>query len=214
MILALVAVVMVVGSVDVFDMILYQDEVPLVAWQPLAFLIFLIAAIAEVERPPFDIPTGESEVAGGVFIEYSGIRWSMFQLTSYVNMYGYSLLGAFVFLGGWEWPFGTDWGWGWQLFLTVAKMSLFIIFFLWVRASFPRMRVDQLMQYAWKVLIPFALLQIFLNGLVLVYDLPDALLLVTSGAAAAALVALAYYTVRTEPRKPLTMVPVTAKGVA
>jgi NADH-quinone oxidoreductase subunit H len=129
-------------------------------------------------------------------------------------MYVISLLGAFVFLGGWEWPFGTDWGWGWQLALTVVKMSLFIVFFLWVRASFPRMRVDQLMQYAWKVLIPFALVQIFLNGLVLVYDLPDVLLLVTSGAGAVALVALAYYTVRAEPREPLTMVPVTAKGVA
>jgi hypothetical protein len=70
------------------------------------------------------------------------------------------------------------------------------------------------MQYAWKVLIPFALAQIFLNGLVLVYDLPDVLLLVTSGAGAAALVALGYYTVRTEPREPLRMVPVTAKGMA
>ena len=76
------------------------------------------------------------------------------------------------------------------------------------------MRVDQLMQYAWKVLIPFALLQIFLNGLILVYDLPDAALLVTSLGGAAAFVALAYYTVRAKPREPLTMVPVTAKGVA
>ena len=214
MILALIAVVMVAGSADVYQMILYQDDVPLIVWQPLAFAIFLIAAIAEVERPPFDIPTGESEVAGGVFIEYSGIRWSMFQLSSYVNMYAFSLLGAFVFLGGWEWPFGSDWGWGWQLFLTVAKMSLFIVFFLWVRASFPRMRVDQLMQYAWKVLIPFALLQIFLNGLILVYDLPDVALLVSSAAGLVAFMALAYYSVRTKPRLPLTMVPVTAKGVA
>ena len=111
-------------------------------------------------------------MAGGVFIEYSGIRWSMFQLTSYVNMYVFALLGAFVFLGGWEWPFGRDVGWGYQLLLTLVKMSMFIVFYLWVRASFPRMRVDQLMAYAWKVLIPFALLQIFLNGLIIVYDLP------------------------------------------
>ena len=214
MILALIAVVMIVGSADVYEMILYQDDVPLIALQPLAFLIFLIASVAEVERPPFDIPTGESEVAGGVFIEYSGIRWSMFQLTSYVNMYAYSLLGAFVFLGGWEWPFGLDWGWGWQLFLTTAKMSLFIVFYLWVRVSFPRMRVDQLMQYAWKVLIPFALLQIFLNGLILVYDLPDVMLLVASAAGTATFAALAYWTVRAKPREPLRLVPVTAKGLA
>jgi len=174
-------------------------------WQPLGFLIFLTASVAELERQPFDIPTGESEVAGGVFIEYSGIRWSMFQLTSYVNMYVFSLLGAFVFLGGWEWPFGRDIGWGYQLLLTMVKMSMFIVFYLWIRATFPRLRVDQLMSYAWKVLIPFALLQIFLNGLLIVYDAPDVLLLVTSGIGAVALVALVYQSVRIKPRKPLQM---------
>ena len=75
---------------NVYDIILFQHRVPLIVLQPLGFIIFLTASIAEVERPPFDIPTGESEVAGGVFIEYSGIRWSMFQLTSYVNMYVFS----------------------------------------------------------------------------------------------------------------------------
>ena len=137
----------------------------------------------------------------------------MFQLTSYVNMYVFALLGAFVFLGGWEWPFGTEVGWGYQLLLTVVKMSIFIFFYLWVRGSFPRMRVDQLMSYAWKVLIPFALVQIFLNGFIVVYDLPgrEAWLAVTSGAAAAALVYSAMFIVRRgEPRRPLTMVPVRA----
>ncbi len=215
MILSMLAVVMVVGSADVYRIILYQDVVPLIVWQPLAFIIFLTATIAELERQPFDIPTGESEVAGGVFIEYSGIRWSLFQLTGYVNMYAYSLLGAFVFLGGWEWPFGTDIGWGYQLLLTMVKMALFIVFFLWVRTSFPRLRVDQLMSYAWKVLLPFALAQIFLNGLVLVYDLPDVVLLATSGGGALALCWLVYSVVRVKPRQPLRMVgnvPATAPG--
>ncbi|MBF6599808.1 MAG: NADH-quinone oxidoreductase subunit NuoH [Dehalococcoidia bacterium] len=206
LILAMIGIVMVTSSVNVGDIIIFQDKVPLIVWQPLGFLIFLTASVAELERQPFDIPTGESEVAGGVFIEYSGIRWSMFQLTSYVNMYVFALLGAFVFLGGWEWPFGRDIGWGYQLFLTLAKMSLFIVFYLWSRTSFPRLRVDQLMSYAWKVLIPFALLQIFLNGLVLVYDLPDIVLLITSGAAALAMVALVYRAVRVTPRVPLKMV--------
>jgi NADH-quinone oxidoreductase subunit H len=206
LILAMIGIVMVTGTLNVGDIIVFQDKVPLIVWQPLGFLIFLIASIAELERQPFDIPTGESEVAGGVFIEYSGIRWSLFQLTSYVNMYVYSLLGAFVFLGGWEWPFGTDVGWGYQLLLTLLKMSIFIVFYLYVRASFPRLRVDQLMSYAWKVLIPFALVQIFLNGLVLVYDLPDIALLITSGAATLALAALVYQSVRVKPRRPLDMV--------
>ena len=185
---------------------------PLIVWQPLGFFIFLVASVAELERQPFDIPTGESEVAGGVFIEYSGIRWSMFQLTSYVNMYVLALLGAFVFLGGWEWPFGRDIGWGYQLLLTIVKMAAFIVFFLWVRATFPRMRVDQLMSYAWKVLIPFALVQIFLNGLVLVYDLPDVALLITSGLATAVLVFVVYQSVRVKPREPLQMVSVPARS--
>jgi NADH-quinone oxidoreductase subunit H len=217
LILAVIGAVMVAGTVDAYQMILYQDDVPLIVWQPLGFLIFLIASIAEVERPPFDIPTGESEVAGGVFIEYSGIRWSMFQLASYVNMYAFALLGAFVFLGGWEWPFGTDVGWGYQLLLTSLKMSLFIVFYLWIRASFPRMRPDQLMSYAWKVLIPFALYQIVVNGLIIVYDLPDVFFLLLSGAGAAALFYSAIFIIRRgEPRKPLQMVPVraTARAVA
>jgi NADH-quinone oxidoreductase subunit H len=197
---------MITSSLDVYQIILFQDAVPLIVWQPLGFMIFLIAAIAELERQPFDIPTGESDVAGGVFIEYSGIRWSMFQLSSYVNMYAFSLLGAFIFLGGWEWPFGTDVGWGYQLMLTTLKMSLFIVFFLWVRASMPRLRPDQLMSFAWKMLIPFALLQIFLNGLVLVYDLPDVALLITSGAGALAMMFAIYKSVRVTPRRPLTMV--------
>jgi len=207
LILAMIGVVMVTRSADVYSIILFQDRVPLIVWQPLGFLIFLTASIAELERQPFDIPTGESEVAGGVFIEFSGIRWSMFQLTSYVNMYVFSLLGAFVFLGGWEWPFGRDVGWGYQLLLTSAKMSLFIVFYLWARATFPRLRVDQLMSYAWKVLIPFALVQIFLNGLFIVYDPPyvDAFLLVSSGLGAAALVTLVYQSVRVKPRLPLQM---------
>ena len=212
LILASIGVVMIVASADVYEIILFQDKVPLIVWQPLGFLIFMIAAVAELERQPFDIPTGESEVAGGVFIEYSGIRWSMFQLTSYVNMYLFSLLGAFVFLGGWEWPWGRDVGWGYQLLLSLGKTSLFIVFFLWVRATFPRLRVDQLMSYAWKVLIPFALLQIFLNGLVLVYDLPDVALFVTSGLGAAALVYLVYQSVRVQPRRELELISVPARS--
>jgi NADH-quinone oxidoreductase subunit H len=215
LILALVGVVMITATVDVYQIILYQDTVPLIVWQPLGFMIFLIASISEVERPPFDTPTGESEVAGGVFIEYSGIRWSMFQLTSYVNMYAFALLGAFVFLGGWEWPFGTEVGWGLQLLLTVVKMSLFIIFYLWIRATVPRLRPDQLMSYAWKVLIPFSLYQIVTNGFVIVYDLPDVFFLLFSGAGALALAYSAVYIInRGEPRKPLQMISVRATAKA
>lgn len=206
LVLSLVAVAMVVGSLNLTEIVAFQDQVPLIVWQPLAFFIFMVAALAELERQPFDIPTAESEVVGGPFIEYSGIRWSMFFLTSYANLFIYSLLASAVFLGGWEWPWGGDAGVWLQLIWTFLKTSLFILAFIWIRFTFPRLRIDQLMSYCWKVLIPLSFLQIFLNGLVLVYDGPDGLLLVTSGAGLALAMFIIYRAVRGEPRR-LRMVP-------
>jgi NADH-quinone oxidoreductase subunit H len=201
LVLSLVAVSMVAGSLNLTEIVAFQDKVPLIAWQPLAFFIFMVAALAELERQPFDIPTAESEVVGGPFIEYSGIRWSMFFLTSYANLFIYSLLASAVFLGGWEWPWGADAGIWLQLIWTFVKTSLFIVAFIWIRFSFPRLRIDQLMSYCWKVLIPLAFLQIFLNGLVLAYDGPDGLLLITSGAGLALAMFIVYRVVRGEPRR-------------
>jgi hypothetical protein len=92
-----------------------QEDRPFILLQPLAFLIFFTAMLSELHRAPFDIPVAESEIVGGYFVEYSGIRWSMFQLTEYASMWGFSVFGSVVFLGGWAFPFGEDWGWGWQL---------------------------------------------------------------------------------------------------
>ncbi len=200
LVLALVAVSMVAGSLSLSEIVVFQGRVPLFVWQPLALFIFIAAALAELERQPFDIPTAESEVVGGPFIEYSGIRWSMFFLTSYASLFIYSLLGATVFLGGWDWPLGKEIGLGWQLVLIFAKTSFLILLFMWIRFTLPRLRIDQLMSFCWKVLVPLAFLQIFLNGLVLVYDWPDGLLLVTSGAGLALAGYIIYRTGRVEPR--------------
>ncbi|MCH8064252.1 MAG: NADH-quinone oxidoreductase subunit NuoH [Chloroflexi bacterium] len=206
LVLSLIAVSMIVGSLSLSEIVIYQGRVPLFVWQPLAFFIFFVAALAELERQPFDIPTAESEVVGGPFIEYSGIRWSMFFLASYTGLIVYSMLGALVFLGGWDWPLGRELGLWWQLVLIVAKTGFLILLFMWIRFAMPRLRIDQLMSYCWKVLIPLAFLQIFLNGLVLVYDWPDIMLLITSGAG----LLLAGYVidraVRVEPRT-LRLVP-------
>ncbi|MCH8949272.1 MAG: NADH-quinone oxidoreductase subunit NuoH [Chloroflexi bacterium] len=200
MVLSLIAVAMIVGSLSLSEIVIFQGRVPLFVWQPLAFFIFLVATLAELERQPFDIPTAESEVVGGPFIEYSGIRWSMFFLASYTSLIVYSVLGALVFLGGWDWPLGRELGLWWQLVLIVAKTGFLVMLFMWIRFAMPRLRIDQLMSYCWKVLIPLAFLQIFLNGLVLVYDWPDIMLLITSGAG----LLLAFYiidrTVRVDPR--------------
>ncbi len=213
MVLALLAVSMVTGSLSIRDIVEFQGRVPLFVWQPLAFFIFLVASLAELERQPFDIPTAESEVVGGPFIEYSGIRWSMFMLASYANLFVYSLLGAMIFLGGWNWPLGLTAGLWLQIILTFTKTSFLILLFIWVRFTVPRLRIDQLMSYCWKVLIPLAFLQIFLNGLVLVYKWPDGILFVTSGAGLLLAGYMIYRAVRVEPRS-VRLVPANPQRVA
>jgi len=175
-VLSLLSVSMLAGTLNINEIVEAQTSVPNIVWQPLAFIIFFIAALAELNRPPFDIPVGESEVVGGPFVEYSGIRWSMFFLGEYASLFIMSILISALFLGGYEWPFGTQLGIGWQLVLTVIKASMLIFLIIWVRASVPRLRIDQLMGYAWKILLPLSLLQVLVNGFVLVYDLPKLLL--------------------------------------
>lgn len=195
LVLALVAVAMVVslpgdvrGSLNLVEIVAEQGHIPYIVWQPLAFAIFYIATMAELNRTPFDIPVGESEVVGGPFVEYSGIRWSMFFLGEYTALLLLSLLGAAVFLGGWAWPLGEEvadqnaaLGLLYQLTLTVAKAGFLIFTVFWVRATMPRLRVDQLMAFSWKVLLPLTFAQIAANGLVLVYGWPDVFLLAASG---------------------------------
>ena len=183
LILSLIAVSMLVstdagrGSLDLGTIVAEQGRVPYIVWQPLAFAIFYVAMLAELNRTPFDIPVGESEVVGGPFVEYSGIRWSMFFLAEYAGLFILALVGAAVFLGGWAWPLGEEIGPVWQLALTAGK-ALFLIFTVfWVRVTMPRMRIDQLMGFSWKVLMPMSFALILVNGMILVYDWPDAALL-------------------------------------
>ena len=171
-VLSLLSVAILAGTLNIDEIVLGQTAVPNIVWQPLAFLIFFIAALAELNRPPFDIPVGESEVVGGPFVEYSGIRWSMFFLGEYASLFIMSVLMSAVFLGGYVWPFGEQFGLGLQVLLTVVKASVLVFLVIWVRASVPRLRVDQLMAYSWKILLPLTLVQVLVNGFVLVYDLP------------------------------------------
>ena len=177
LVLALLAAAMLAGSFNLATIVTEQGRVPFIVWQPLAFLIFYIATLAELNRSPFDIAVGESEVAGGPHIEYSGIRWSMFFLAEYAALFIMALLGAAVFLGGPAWPLGEEGGLPLQIALMAGKTGLIIFSIFWVRASLPRLRVDQLMEFSWKVLIPLTFAQVMLNGLVLVYDWPHVILL-------------------------------------
>ena len=184
LILSLIAVSMIVsteagrGSLDLGTIVAEQGRVPYIVWQPLAFAIFYAAMLAELNRSPFDIPVGESEVVGGPFVEYSGIRWSMFFLAEYAGLFILALLGSAVFLGGWAWPLGEEVGAWLQIPLTAGK-ALFLIFTVfWVRVTVPRMRIDQLMGFSWKVLLPVSFGLILGNGFILVYEWADVFLLI------------------------------------
>jgi NADH-quinone oxidoreductase subunit H len=192
LILGVLAVSIVAGSLNLNVIIVQQDVVPNLVLQPLPFLILLTAILAELSRRPFDIPIGESELVGGPWVEYSGIRWSIiFALTEYAGLWGFAVLGSLVFLGGWEWPFGTKSFWGdfdfvYQLFLVFTKSFFIILTMMWISATFPRLRIDQLMSFCWKILLPFGFLQVMINGIVVTYkpseELRDVLLFLTSSA--------------------------------
>ena len=183
LVLSVLSVAVMAGTMDLREIVRAQDRVPYLVWQPLAFFIFLTAATAELARRPFDLPVAESELVGGPHVEYSGIRWSMFMLAEYTNLLILSAFGSVMFLGGYAWPFGLDWGWPWQVVLTFVKTTLLIVVFMWIGATFPRLRIDQLMAYAWKVLIPLSFLQVLLTGLVKVYGWPDITITIPSALA-------------------------------
>ena len=170
------------GTLNLHTIVVAQGHIPYIVWQPLPFVIFYIAVLAELSRAPFDIAIGESETAGGPYIEYSGIRWSMFFLAEYAGLFLLALIASAVFLGGWAWPLGEEAGRWWQFALTGLKTSLLIFSVFWVRVTMPRLRIDQLLAFSWKVLVPLVFAQILVNGLILVYDWPDVVLLLTSGA--------------------------------
>lgn len=186
--LAIVGVIMVVGSLSLNDIVINQGGVLfgfLPKWhiflQPLGFLIFLITAFAETNRAPFDLPEAEPELVGGFNTEYSGMKFGMFFLAEYGNMATSAALITLLYLGGWQTPvpaetLGLELG---SLGLVLAQFATFIIkviliifFFIWVRWSVPRFRYDQLMHLGWKVLLPLALLNVAITG-VLVMLFPE-----------------------------------------
>ena len=207
LVLSLLAVAMVANTLNLRTIVAEQGHIPIIVWQPLAFVIFYMAMLAELNRSPFDIAVGESETAGGPYIEYSGIRWSMFFLAEYAALFLFALIASAVFLGGWAWPLGEEIGRGWQFALTAMKTSLLIFSVFWVRATLPRLRIDQLMSFSWKVLLPLIFAQILVNGLILVYQWPDVLLLLTSGAGVVLLFTIIDRAVR-RPRPRPALIPI------
>jgi NADH-quinone oxidoreductase subunit H len=158
--LAALSVVLIAQSLDLRQIAAGQ-RVPYALLQPVAALIYLIGITAETNRAPFDIPEAESELVGGFHTEYSGMRFAMFFFAEYTNMLVLGALGATLFLGGWKGPLlpGPVW--------LLLKAYAVIFLMIWARWTFPRLRFDQLMSFAWKLLIPIALLNVVVTAVVL-----------------------------------------------
>ena len=162
LVLSALGVIMLAGSMRLGAIVDAQSRVWFVAYQPLAFVIYVIAATAEVNRTPFDIPEAEQELVAGFNVEYSGMKFAMFFLAEFANMFLVSAIAATLFLGGWRGPWlpGEFWFLG-KSFAIV----LLLMFFRW---TYPRLRVDQLMTFAWKFLLPLAFLNLIITGLIVV----------------------------------------------
>ena len=161
--LSILAPIMMVGSLSFVDFNNYQtDGLWLVVYQPVAFVLFLIAGFAETNRTPFDLLEHEAEVISGYATEYSGMRWGMFFIGEYANMITIGVIASIVFLGGYNdfWIFP-----GW--FMIIAKIAFSFFFMLWVRAAWPHVRPDQLMWLCWKVLMPLAVINVVVTGIVM-----------------------------------------------
>lgn len=177
--LSVLGVVMVAGTLDLAEIIARQKHVWNVVYQPLGFLLFLIASFAETNRAPFDLPEAEPELVGGYHTEYSGMKFGLFFLAEYSNMVVASLMMVTLFFGGWHVPLMPDLpqrlglhegSIGLALFqaaVTLTKTALFLFLFIWVRWTVPRFRYDQLMRLGWRTLLPLALLNVLLTGVVL-----------------------------------------------
>ena len=168
-IMVVISVAMLAQSLNMREIVAGQSDYPYFLVQPLGLAIFFIAGLAEVGRTPFDIYFAESEIVGGPFVEYSGAHWSVFFLAEYINTFAIAALTVLLFLGGWSGPLLSD-NWGIVWFLLKVYAVILVIF--WIRGTFPRLRIDQLMAFAWKVMVPLSFLSILITAVYQFYQWP------------------------------------------
>jgi NADH-quinone oxidoreductase subunit H len=180
--LSLIGVILQAGTLDLQQIVEQQSRWHGAGWfvfwlQPLGFVLYLIAAIAETNRVPFDLPEAETELVAGFHTEYSAMKFALFFLAEYINMFTVSMLATTLFLGGWNVPFAEDiFGRGTFLFALVsvigflAKVIFFLFLYIWLRGTLPRFRFDQLMNFGWKFLLPVALLNIFITATLIFFN--------------------------------------------
>jgi NADH-quinone oxidoreductase subunit H len=154
---------MLAGSLSLGDIVDAQAAAPFAVLQPVSFALFLVAAVAEIKRIPFDLPEAENELGAGFHTEYSGMRFGLFFLGEYVHMQVLGALIAVFFLGGWHGPLLPG-----PLWLAI-KMVLVCLVMIWIRGTLPRLRYDQLMSLGWKILVPLTLINIVVTGALLLW---------------------------------------------
>jgi NADH-quinone oxidoreductase subunit H len=174
--LSLIGVILVSGTLDLSKIVEQQSGWYGMKWniifQPIGFIVYLISAIAETNRVPFDLPEAETELVAGFHTEYSALKFALFFMAEYVNMFTVSMLAATLFLGGWNFPYAEEgFGKGTVLFALVsaisflAKVVFFLFLYIWIRGTLPRFRFDQLMNFGWKFLMPVAILNIIATAI-------------------------------------------------
>jgi NADH-quinone oxidoreductase subunit H len=154
--LSIVGVIFTAGSLSLVDIVEAQQGMWYVVPQFVGFLIFLVAGFAETNRAPFDLPEADAELVQGYMTEYGAARFALFYFAEYMNMIVVSAIATTLFLGGWLLPFGIDPPTWVDPIVVLGKIFLFLFLFVWVRATLPRLRYDQLMSFGWKVLLPLA----------------------------------------------------------
>jgi NADH-quinone oxidoreductase subunit H len=166
--LALVGVVMTAGTLSMTEIVYAQAGMWYIVPQFAGFIVFLVASFAETNRPPFDLVEADAELVGGYNTEFGGGGFASYYFAEYLNVLVVSGVAATVFLGGWQLPFGLDPPTWVDPFVVLAKMAIFSFFFIWIRATLPRLRYDQLMSLGWKILLPLATLNALATAIVVV----------------------------------------------
>lgn len=158
--LAVIGVLILAGSLRLTDIVNAQKDMWFIVYQPFAFILYMVCAFAELNRAPFDMPEAESELACGFNIEYSSMKFALFFFAEYIHMLAVCALATTLFLGGWHGPYlpGTIW--------FLIKVFILVFVFIWVRATYPRLRYDQIMMLGWKFLIPLTILNLLVTAFV------------------------------------------------
>jgi NADH-quinone oxidoreductase subunit H len=158
--------IMIAGSMSLVDIVNAQKNLWFIVLQPVGAIIYFIAVIAEINRAPFDMPEAEQELTAGYHVEYSGMKFALFFMAEYIKMIAISMIGATMYLGGFQGPFVSQYPWLGPLYLFI-KVIILLFVLIWIRATLPRIRYDRLMAFGWKILFPIALLNVVVTAVVI-----------------------------------------------